>query len=238
MFGPGVGEVLARGVPRAAGIDISQRVGEQDLLPFSRFFNDRRSFKDALPDAMSRSWGAPASMGMGILDGAQRIYSGDFVGGASKMVPNFLSAPVKAYRMTEKGFTDQDGREFPIASPGARDVMVQALGFQPAAKADYSEERGDYQQRKGVVTRRATMLRKRIVDAILEGDSDRARDLIAEARGFDAANPDHEVLSDIETSLRRRLRMQAVATLTRTPVGTSPKYLRGPQYANVEFQPQ
>ena len=44
VFGDRVGEVLAKGVPRAAGVDLS-RSGLQDLLPFSQFLADRRRWE-------------------------------------------------------------------------------------------------------------------------------------------------------------------------------------------------
>jgi hypothetical protein len=50
VFGKGVAEIIARGTPRAAGIDLSTRVGEQDILPFSKFIADRRDLKDSLKD--------------------------------------------------------------------------------------------------------------------------------------------------------------------------------------------
>jgi hypothetical protein len=70
VFGKGAAEVIARGTPRAAGIDLSTRVGEQDILPFSKFIADRRDLKDSLKDLESRAWGAPSSMMLNMATGA------------------------------------------------------------------------------------------------------------------------------------------------------------------------
>jgi hypothetical protein len=87
VFGKGAAEIIARGTPRAAGIDLSTRVGEQDILPFSKFIADRRDLKDSLKDLESRAWGAPSSMMLNMATGAQRVAQGDLEGGFRQMLP-------------------------------------------------------------------------------------------------------------------------------------------------------
>jgi hypothetical protein len=234
VLGKDAGEVIAHGVGRAAGFDISQRIGEQDIFPFSRFLADRRKFKDSIPDLAMHTWGAPTSIMTNFLEGGEAISDGNIQGGMAKMLPNAFSAPVKAYNLTEDGYVDTAGKKLPM-TPGARDILVQLLGLNPSAKAEYSETRQDQAMRKGILTRDASALRDQIANAVVSGDEDTARQLIARAQEFDNANPAFAVLPRLGESIRRRSKVQAVAQATGTPLGVSVKDLEGQQltrYAN------
>lgn len=240
MLGKNAAEVIARGTPRAAGIDLSTRVGEQDILPFSKFIADRRGFKDSLKDLESRAWGAPSSMMLNMATGGQRVAQGDLEGGFRQMLPLGLSSMVKAYQMTDQGFTDSKGNVLPM-TPSTRDILAQAVGFNPAQNAEYNEARSDQMQRQGLLARQSAAMRSKIVDAITAGDRDQARELIKQAVVFDRANPAFGVLRGVEGSIKRRQQAQAVSQQFRVPMGVSPKDMAAPaltNYANVEFQSQ
>jgi hypothetical protein len=141
-LGKDAGEIIAHGGFRALGFDISQRIGEQDILPMSKFLADRRAFKDKAKDLAFQTWGAPTSAVAGVLQGGDQMMDGDVLGGMTKMLPNALAAPVKSYKLVEDGYVDAAGKKLPM-QPGARDILVQLLGFNPSLKAEYSEARGD-----------------------------------------------------------------------------------------------
>ncbi len=232
--------MIARGTPRAAGVDLSTRVGEQDILPFSKFIADRRNLKDSLKDLESRAWGAPSSMMLNMTTGAGRVAQGDLEGGFRQMLPLGLASMVKAYQMTDQGFTDSKGNVLPM-TPSTRDILAQAVGFNPSQNAEYNEARSDQVQRQGLLARQAASMRSNIVDAIMSGDRDTARQLITDAMEFDRANPAFGVLRGIEGSIQRRQQAQAVSQRFRVPLGVSPKDIRAPaftDYANVEYQQQ
>jgi hypothetical protein len=240
MFGKDAAEVISRGTPRLAGVDLSTRVGEQDILPFSKFIADRRDLQDSLKDLQSRAWGAPSSMMLNLATGAQRVAQGDLVGGFRQALPLGLSSMVKAYQMTSGGYTDTHGNVLPM-EPGALATLAQAVGFNPAQNAEYGEARGDQKNRQYLLARQAANMRGKIVDAVVGGDHDRARELITEAIAFDRENPSYGVLRGVEGSIKRRGQQQAVSQQTRTPLGISPKDTYAPQltrYANVEFRAQ
>jgi hypothetical protein len=240
-FGKDMGEVLSRGATRAGGIDISARVGEQDILPFSKMIADRRNFKDSIKDMQSRSWGAPTSMLANALKGGEAITNGDFLGGMQAMLPNALAAPVKAYQMSDKGFVDANGKVLPM-KPGARDVLAQLLGFAPSAKAEYSEARQDQAVHKGLLTRQATVLRNSLVQSIINRDHDTARSALDQIKQFNSANPAYEIKGgDIEGALRRQAQSAAVAKLTGTPLGVANDDFdaqRLTRYANIDYRGQ
>lgn len=237
VLGKEMGEVVARGLPRAAGFDISQRVGEQNLLPFSEFLASRGSWKDAIESASSRSMGAVPSMFVGWLDGANQIADGDVLGGMKAMVPVAFKNPLEAYRMYADGYVDSRGNKLPM-TPGARAILWQLIGFSPSEKAEYSEARGDQYQRDAQLGSRATQLRQGIVRAMLRGDQEKARELVQEAAGFDQANPTFAVLPSIGDSFQRQVQARAQAQAMGAPLGVRPQDIAGrglTQYANVNY---
>jgi hypothetical protein len=230
-LGKDAAEVITHGGFRALGFDISQRIGEQDLMPLSKFLADRRNFKDKAKDLAFQTWGAPTSAIAGVLQGGDAMMDGDVMGGLTKMLPNALAAPVKAYRLTSDGYVDASGKKLPMDA-GARAVLVQLLGFNPSEKAEYNEARQDTTVRKGILVRQASNLRGQIADAVASGDEDTARDLINQARQFDVANPAFAVLPTIGDTIRRRARISATAQALGSPLGVSPKDIQGQQITN------
>lgn len=233
VLGKDVGEVLARGAPRALGFDISSRTGEQSLLPGTDLLTDRRSWKEAIANSTGRSIGAVPSMGIGMLDGAIAIGDGDVLGGMKAMLPVAFKSGVETYRMYADGYVDTKGNKLPL-TPAASAYLWQLLGFNPAAKAEYSEARQSQSERRGELGRAAGLLRQGITKAILAGDNDTAQELIQSAMEFDQANST-TVVSSIMSSLERQAVGQAQARALNTPVGVSMKDIAGQRatrYAN------
>jgi hypothetical protein len=233
-LGKDAGEIIAHGGFRELGFDISQRIGEQDIVPLSKFIADRRAFKDKAKDLAFQTWGAPTSAAAGVVQGGEQIMNGDMLGGAVKMLPNALAAPLKSYKLVEDGYVDAAGKKLPM-EPGARDILVQLLGFNPSIKAEYSEARGDTEVRKGILVRDASSLRDQIAKAVTTGDEDEARRLIGQAQAFDKANPAFAVLPRVGDAIRRRAKVSATAQALKTPLGVNPKDIQGQQltdYAN------
>lgn len=242
MLGPDIGDMAARGITRAGdqGFDLSQRAGEQNLLPFSQFLTDKRKWKEAASESALRSMGAPVSMVINILEGGTKIGDGDVIGGLVSMMPMALKGPAQSYRMTEKGYVDNQGNKLPM-TPKASAYLMQLVGLTPQAKAQYSEERGDQAALKAVLMQRAKLLREGIARSIDEGDVEKRNELIARAKSFDAANPTYSVLDDISRTMDRRARLQALAAATRTPIGVNPKDQNArdlTSYSNIRFEAQ
>jgi hypothetical protein len=240
IFGKDIAEMVARGVPRGAGFDLSQRAGEQSIIPFTQFLTDKRKVREAATEQALRSYGAPTSMAVNIYEGMEKIGNGDLLGGMTMMMPMALKGPAQAYRMTKDGYVDTLGNKLPM-TPGSSAVLTQLIGLTPQEKAEYSEARGDQAARKSVLVSRSRVLRNGIADALVSGDQDSARDLIAKAQKFDSANPAFAVLPDIKSAISRRMRMQALAGATQTPIGVNPKDLQGQaltNYANIEYRAQ
>lgn len=220
-IGHDAGELVAHGGFRALGFDISNRIGEQDIVPFSRFLADRRAFKDSIPDLATRTWGAPFSLVRNVLEGGEKIAGGDMSGGLARMLPNGLAGPAKAVRLYNGGYLDESGNRVPM-EPGPFDVALQLFGLNPSRAAEMSEARNDQRQRRGQLTREGSNLANQIITALEGGDRDTARSLVQRATRFDQANPTFAVLPSLGDRIARRRRLTAVAGATRSPLGVNP----------------
>ncbi len=235
VFGNEIGEVVARGLPRALGFDISARAGEQNLLPFSEFLADRRPWKESVETYAGRSLGAVPSMFSNIITGGGKLADGDLLGGMKDVLPIAFKGPIETYRMTSEGYVDTKGNKIPI-SPGASSYLWQLLGFAPAERAEYSEARADQASRRGEVGRRAQLLRNQIVKAILSGDSERATELVRDAQAFDQDNPAFAVVPSLASAIQRQMAARSRAASLQTPLGVPMDDIAGQQltnYANV-----
>jgi hypothetical protein len=237
VFGHDIEPLISKGwLPRALGTDISERAGEGNLLPFSKFLADKRKMQDALKDLAWSSWGAPSSMLAGVYKGYERMADGDLMGGMQEAVPLALKGPIKAFEMSEKGYTDKAGNVLPM-TPGARDIMWQTIGFNPGEKADYQQAKFAQSQRKGVLTRESTMIRQKLASAIERGDQADMRDWMSKARDYDAKNPERGILTSMEATLRQRALAKAQAMGTGTPLGVSPKDYEAQKFTSF-YRPQ
>jgi hypothetical protein len=137
------------------------------------------------------------------------------------MLPLGLASMVKAYQMTDQGFTDSKGNVLPM-EPSARDILAQAVGFNPAQNAEYNEARSDQKQRQACS-----------FGSPPAAAPDRRRDggrrprhgarADPEGHGVRPANPAYGVLRGVEGSIKRRSRQQAVSERMKVPIGVSPK---------------
>lgn len=237
VFGKDAAEVIARGLPHAAGFDISKRAGEADLLPFSKLIGDKRSWRDAVGSSLGGAVGAGPSALVNILDGGEQLANGDIMAGMKAIVPTFLKGPVEAYRMSTEGYVDTRGTKLPM-TPGATAILWQLIGFNPAEKAEYSEARGDQQSRRVALTQRADTLRSGIVKAMVEGNHARASELIGHAQKFDQANQDFAVIPSLDGALQRQKSAQLQARAIQAPLGVSMQDIAGQRltrYANVDY---
>lgn len=239
VFGKEVGEVIAKGVPRAFGADISNRAGEQNLLPyghvFSKLLTDRREWKEKSKDWAFDVIGSPFSMGTNIIVGGGKIMNGDLLQGAQEMVPLALRGPIKAYRMMADGtFRDADGRRLPMPTPGASAVLSQLMGFNPSANAEYSEARGVQASYRGSMTAKATRLRNQLYEARAKGDTNTFQEVMAQVREFDAANPDFQIAKGFASAYRQRVRQERQARQTGAPTGVKATLAEQSRFANID----
>lgn len=145
VFGPELGEVLARGAPHALGFDVHRRVGLANLLeiPEMRSF-DKAGAAEVLIGA---ALGASGENLTNIVDGLRKFRDGDVMGGMISAMPRLARDITKAYKLDTTGVTDQRGKvELPAEKISNADVAYQALGFQPSRVSEFREGRAAVQE--------------------------------------------------------------------------------------------
>jgi len=231
-FGPEVAEVMSRGVFRLANIEVSNRIGEADILPLSRFLTDRRKLEDRLKDLTNNMAGAPWSMASNVMLMLRDFSDGEIRRGLGQGLPLGMRGPFNAFQMTQKGYTDRrSGQALPM-SVEAQDILAQALGFQPAEVGEYNEARRAQQVRQGELREMSSTFRRQIVTAMERGDAEGAREGMQRVQRFDINNPAYAVLPTLGATLQQRATARAMADVTGTPVGTNPRDRGAPGLTN------
>jgi hypothetical protein len=154
-FGNDMGEALAHGVPRTAGIDLSD-AGEDRIVPFTDLVASKQKFEDASADWAKQAMGPAYRLGTNAVLAARDLTKGDFLEAAVKFGPEFTRRVAEAYKLGAYGYTDKAG--FPFGgTPSTGDVVGTAMGFTPPAEANYEEksrtveglnERGDFDKQE------------------------------------------------------------------------------------------
>lgn len=225
-FGPAVAEVLAKGLPRAAGLDLSH-LGDQHLLPFTQFMEEKRKFEDAESDWLHNMSGSAIGMAGNMVLGGRDIMNGDYMPGLQKLLPgSFLKGSLQAFRMSEHGYEDRNGIQLPL-TPGAHDIMLTALGLKPADKAEYDDEN---KVRQGVLAQRqyhSQMITKHVELGINHHDPEQLQQGITEARDYTLNNPGMpSPLADVGKNVEKYAKKGAIARGMGLPIGVPPNDIR------------
>lgn len=200
--GPEVAEIVARGLPRALGFDLSQRMSLDAInLPEIRSY-DAQGFSRAIGEFMLAPSGSRASQ---VLDGFGHLFNGRFLDAARDISPRMLSDGFKAAQFAVGERTDQRGRTEATVDVGAAGVLLQAFGFRPSEQAERTEQRGAIQYAQ----RRAVASRQRIVDAYVGADpADRAA-MRERITAHNEQFPAHRITSDsLARAIAERRRQQ------------------------------
>jgi len=121
--------VIARGAPTAAGVDISARVGLQNMLTFGqpRSMNE----EGVLAYLASTAGGAPGGLAVNVGRGARALADGDFNRAAENLLPlKTLADVARATTNYRSGMYNE------------QDFALRVFGLMPAHHAQISRERG------------------------------------------------------------------------------------------------
>lgn len=221
-FGDGVGNVIARGVPRALNFDVSKRVGEQDMLPFlqlfSKLISDRRHGEEAYKEWMTSHAGSAMGLVGNMWAALDKFNQGDLMGMAIEASPTVLRGPLQSIELGRKGYEDSKGNKQTI-TPGVSDYVWTAMGLTPAQKADYSEQNAAQASLRGDMIAKARVIRKGLLNAIEDGNMEKAQEMYDRAQKWDAANPDRKILDDIVSELKSRKKERDLAVRLGTGLG-------------------
>lgn len=217
IFSPTVSDVIARGVPRALGIDLSN-LGEADMMPLTQLMVDRRKLEDRLGDLSTGVLGAPGSMLAGVVEGLGEMANGRFLEGAIKGAPVALRNPLKAYKLADQGYVTSGGVGEPL-DVGPGDVIAQLLGIKLGDPANYAEATHSMMQLNAARQIHSSSLTKNLLAAYERGDSAAQREALSAAREFDAQHPNHSIIRNLSGNLVQRRKAEETAAALGTPIG-------------------
>lgn len=232
VVGKDVGEILARGVPRYLGLDMSD-LGDNSIMPMQRLLEDHRNFKDASTSYLGQAWGNTPNLLVNAITAMQKIRDGRIGEAAVGFMPTAVRNAAKAYRLSEYGYLNGKGEQMPL-KPSALDVVKTAMGFTPGEQAEEEDRSTAIQNAKEDRTQHAGRIKQQLAIAMERGDRSGAADMMAQVKAYDA-DPSHKG-QPIGPSLPQYLeaRMQAVAygKATGLPVGTAIKDLNAKRLVN------
>jgi len=167
LFGKEAAEVLARGLPRYMGVDLSGRLGLNSLL----FMHDLRDFEKKTTNEYIGQLliGAPGGMVLNAMDSWQQINKAigsdkptDYTKAIEGLLPKGFRDPLRAWRVSEEGVTTRRGERIDEGRQAtAGETAVQALGFTPAAQAEVYERRNAVQGlNRKMTAERSDLMRK------------------------------------------------------------------------------
>lgn len=225
-FGKDVGEIAARGLPRALGFDLSH-LGDQNLLPGTQLLQDKRKLADQESDWLKSMAGSSVGMVFNDLAGVRDIANGDYMNGLIKMVPELLRNPLEAARLAQHGFTDKTGTKLPITAD-AKDIMLKAIGLDPAKEAEYDEAKRVQAGAAALRSARSQNITEHLVLAQQRGDQDGLSYWLGQSQRFGADHPGlRPPAMTLQRSLMQHMQAGMVARSTGTPIGVRPADIAG-----------
>jgi hypothetical protein len=229
VFGAPVGEAIARGAPRFAGADFSH-LGEGTIAPgISEALmaaTEKRKFEDAEKDWLKRLAGAPVGMMSNMALGMRDIANGDYLRGLQKFAPEGLRGPVEVAQLAKYGYRDKSGMPLKIngqtLTPTAQDMLMQAIGVDPAKEAEYSEVRSvasGIEQRRQIQDQNIT---QHLVQAYERGDQNNFQYWSGQSA---LSQQEHPGLLPPLADFQRAIQMRSRASAIGLPPGVTPRDL-------------
>ena len=219
VFGHDMEEVISHGAPRAAGVDMS-KLGDANLLPGTGIMVDQRKLEDAEKDWLKSMAGAPTNEIVNMALGGRDIMNGDWLLGATRMLPEGFKGLAEAAYMDKHGYVDKYGTQYPM-QPGARDILAAAIGLDPANLASQQEQRRIEQSENAMREYRAQNIERHLVLGINQG-----RDIspwINAAAEFTRQHPgEGGPLEGMGRSIQSHLMQGAQARMLGVPLGVKP----------------
>lgn len=183
LFGNEFGEIVAAGAPRAAGIDLSNRMSLGSLY----FIDMKTDTAESTLGSLLSSFGGPlVSLGTGWWKGAQYIADGQVSKGLEAFMPKAAKDAAKAIRYSNEGLTDATGKEIIGADKlSPWQLFAQSIGFQPAQVSEAYARRAAIKDAQGYDADRRAQLLRRFQNASV----DERAGIIGEIAEFNRGNP-------------------------------------------------
>jgi hypothetical protein len=214
-------EGMYSGIVNATGLDISPRIGLSNLLYRSQPNVEQDS---AVLGLLEKLGGPVVGIGMRILDDAvPLIMEGEVYRGMEKMVPAFISAPMKAVRYAREGGATTMRDDVIFDDMGPLTLGGQFFGFAPAGYTKQLEVNSRDKRIDRVLNEKRTKLLRQRYLAIREGDYDEVSNVDAEIDAYNERNPDIAITPEVKENSRRQHKVTDEVTRMFRGITVSPR---------------
>ncbi|WP_286433894.1 PLxRFG domain-containing protein [Acinetobacter sp. 256-1] len=203
-FNPSISNMLMKGAPRSVGIDISSRVGINNLLlpDVQEGLEGKRWAESAMAGAL----GPVAGIGTNLIKGGQEISEGHNLRGVETMLPVFLKNFAKTYRYADEGVQDKTGISI-MDEVSSMDLLVQGMGFSPSDVRTANEGKSAIYQFNRKLNERRSRLMTLWSRAKMMDDQQEMDKIWEEIQGFNDKNPSRRITRiNLNQSYRNRQR--------------------------------
>jgi hypothetical protein len=202
-FGTTVSSVVTKGLPMAAGIDLSARMSMGTM-----YFVDLRgdNAESVLGSLVASFGGATLNQGIKFATGVGKIMDGEPYRGIETMSPKIVRDAMRAGRYYNEGLVNNAGDTVIEAGEmGINDIIAQSFGFQPSQVSQhYSAQTAIKDAERHAIGRRGELMR-RFRDA--DSNTER-RKLRQEIREFNVGNPQERITASALLKNRRAQRVR------------------------------
>jgi hypothetical protein len=214
-------EGMYSGIVNASGLDISPRIGLSNLLYRSQPNVEQDSTVLGLLDAFG---GPVVGIGTRIVDDAiPLIMEGEVYRGMEKMVPAFISAPMKAVRYAREGGATTMRDDVIFDDMGPLTLGGQFFGFAPAGYTKQLEINSRDKRIDRVLNEKRTKLLRQRYLAIREGDYDEVANVDEEIDAYNERNPDIAITPKVKENSRRQHKVTDEVTRMFRGITVSPR---------------
>jgi hypothetical protein len=216
VFGNDMGQIMSHGAANyISGADIAQKLGQDQILPFTQIasglLDSRQALKDRINSGMLQFAGPVVNAGAGIAEGVSKMADGNVMKGMEQMFPAALKGVTKAIDVANNGFTDSKGNKLPMEAT-TWDAVVQAGGFTPTKVMTQREAQQGVSQITNALKMRAGVIEGQFADAVESHDMEARQKAIDAVTAFNKANPSMPI--KLGTIMQRRAKTEAIAKIT------------------------
>lgn len=208
-FGDKAGEVMAKGFSRLTPLDVSGRLGLNQLV--FPDIQDGLAGKKWAESLVVGSTGAVVGAGIGAADGVQKILDGRYMEGLESMLPVAIRNPLKAVRYATDGQVDKSGitvkDDFNLF-----ELAGQAAGFRSSDLALKQEGKSAVYRRDRALSAARAKILSAMAKAVVEQDAAALRALRGVVAQWNRKHPERAIKSEnIMAGVRNRQRRVAGA---------------------------
>ncbi len=194
------------------GVDIASRTGFNGMIwrDDPRRMAEVGPFLYTLEQAMGPAYGAFLSAQRGV----ELFGEGEYMRSIEAITPSFIRNGFKTLRMAEEGVRNKDGTPV-VENIGGYNLMMQAVGFNPAEVAEARERAGVDAKFDSKLKKRRAALIDQYNAAWQEKDRQGMQEVLADIKKFNQKNPRQGLIITPETLMkslsgRRSRQLQSV----------------------------